>query len=71
MKYKVILGSIAYVGTNVEVEASSRDNAESIALKLADEGNVIWDYQGLASRADIGDMTGQADIQVVSIDRLE
>jgi len=46
MKYRVELSAKAYVKASVEVDATSRAEAETKALDTAYGGDVLWKYDG-------------------------
>jgi hypothetical protein len=53
MKYIVTLRAVAFVETTVEVDAKSKDAAEAAAIDVANEGDVVWSYDGLDGDTEI------------------
>lgn len=47
-KYNVTVSHVAYVKGNIEVTASSEEEASEMAIKMANNGDVIWDYDGVS-----------------------
>jgi len=46
-KFVVYLSAVAGVETKVEVEAEDSEKAVEKALKAANGGDVVWDYNGV------------------------
>lgn len=47
MKYRVTLTATASVTTSVEVTAEDEKAARVQALQTADDGDVVWEYDGV------------------------
>jgi hypothetical protein len=47
MKYRVCLTAQASVSTSVEVEAENENVAADLAVKVAERGDVTWNYDGV------------------------
>ena len=46
-KFVVYLSAVSNVEAKVDVEAESSEKATEEALKEAQSGNVVWDYNGV------------------------
>lgn len=46
-KFKVYLSGVSNVETKVEVEAEDSEKAADLAIKVAQSGDVVWDYNGV------------------------
>ena len=53
MTYTVELTTVAFVRTTVVVNAESKGAAEAAALRLADAGDVVWEYNGVVDSSDV------------------
>lgn len=47
-KYSVTVTHVAYVYGKVEVIASSKEEAAKMAKEMANNGDVIWNYDGVS-----------------------
>ena len=45
--YNVYLTAESFVSSSVQVDAGSEEEARTLALKMAQEGNVSWSYDGV------------------------